>query len=678
MNMKQWIVAFFALLIAVGTSSCKDELTLSEAGDEVYITITPSNPTIVYGGEPLVMQCEVVHLGKPVTDAAIEWTSDDPTVARFVEGNKIVAEHAGIGRETKVRAKLNNGKYAITTVKVTSTKAESLELLIYNVSTSKKKEKIVNPETGVEEEKEVESYSVTKSFIGEHVVIPMGGTLDFVVEAKPAGALKAGDIEVLGIDGALCEVAKLELDKELDKDKIAVTPEGAVWYRARSLGVRGVANLTFRAPGKGAKEVKLAMNFGTRLEKIGFNKAMDVVETSDVLDIKQEVEVQIFAEVLPALDEDLEVIKKTAEWSITDVRGGGGNIIEEPTVIKGEGQAIILKTKAKAGLLPGNFTLRCTLQGKTLAKTFTVINKANIPFEKITFEGEGFDDLYAGETKQLRIRILPLSSLVHLHPEMKLTYSVPDIVDVAYNDGLYSVSGKKAGQTELIATLRGKEYRLPITVKPAPRSVLIDSHTPNVLMLGDEVAWSAQVQMEGGDTPVWSSLKWTIADAKYASFVGAASGQSVRIKALELTDGVNITADYRGKKNDRVLRVVPVQESVALADANINAGESGVTIDNGAVKLELVSKNVAAQPSLNIVMRPKAGAPAIEAKSYTGASHDIEVVWSSLNLRKAAVQSSSVTLVKAGSKWNATVNITMTVAGKTITVTGSLTDLEQF
>lgn len=681
MNMKQWIVAFFALFLVVGTS-CKDELTLSEAGEDVYLTITPNNPTIVYGGDPLTMKCEVVsHSGKSVVDAAIEWTVDDQTVARFLEGGRLVAEHSGIGRETKVRAKLSNGKYAITTVRVTSTKAESLELLVYNVSTGKKKEKVKNPDTGVEEEREVETYSVTKSYLGEDIVIAVGGALDFVVEATPAGSLKAGDIEVSGVDGALCELVKLDLNPELDKDKIAVTPEGAAWYRVRSLGGRGSSRITFRAPGKGAKETTVKMTFGAKIEAIGFNQKMDVVETSDVLDIRQEKEVEIFAKIMPGSDEDVDELKRAIEWGITDVRGGGGNIIEEPTVIKpqADGEPFIFRVKVKAGLLPGNFSVRCLVQGYKLAKTFTVIDKANVPFDKITFEGEGFDDLYAGESKPLRIRILPVSSLVYLQEEMQISYSVPDIAEATFNGGLYSVSGKKAGQTELIATLRGQEFRFPITVKPAPRSVLIDSRTPDVLMLGDEVAWTADVQMEGGDQPVWSNLKWSIADTKYAKFVGSPNGQTVRLKAADLTnDGVAITADYRGKKNERKLRVVPVQPSIVLADANIDGSESGVTTSGGVVKLELTSKNTDAQPSINILMKPKNGAAAIEAKTYSGSDYDIEVLWSVLNLRKAAVSSSSVTLSKVGDRWNAVVNITMTVDGKTITVSGTLTGLEKF
>lgn len=677
--MNKWIVAFFALFLALGTA-CKDELTLSEAGQDMYMTITPSSPTLIYG-DTLQLACQVVsHSGKAITDAKVEWTSDDPTLVRFLEEGRIVAEQIAIGREVKVRAKLANGRYALATVKVSSTKAESLELMTYAVSTAKKKEKVKNPETGVEEEREVPTYSVNKSYLGESVFIPIAGSLDFVVEAMPEGSLRAGDIEVVGAGGGLCEITKIELDPELDADKIAVTPKSAVWYKVRSTGGRGSVNVTFRAPGKGAKETTIAMNFGTKLEKIGFNKSMDVVEISEVLDIRQEKEVVIYTEVMPSTDEDIEVIKQSAEWSITDVRGGGGSIIEAPTVERGEGTAVVLKAKIKAGLLPGNFSVRCVLQGKTLAATYTVIDKAGLPFDDLKFEGVGFDDLYAGEAKSLRIRILPLSSLVYLLQEMQISYSTPDIVEAIFNDGIYNVTGKKAGQTDLIATVRGREFRFPIIVKPAPKSVLIDSRTPDVLMQGDEVAWTADVQMEGGDQPVWSNLKWSIADTKYAKFAAANNGKSVRIKALELTEGegVSITADYRGKKNARNLKVIPVQQSISLVDGNIDAPESGVTISDGGVKLELTSKNAAAQPSINILMKPKNGAAAVEAKAYSGSDYDIGVQWTALNLRKAAVNSSSVTLTEVGGKWNAVVNITMTVDGKNITVTGTLTGLEKF
>lgn len=678
MNMKQWIVAFSALFLMLGTA-CKDELTLDEAGDAVFLTITPKDPTIYYGGDTLTMSCEVIsHSGKPVTDAVVEWVSDDPSVARFVEGtNRLVAEHGGIGRETKVRAKLSNGKYALTNVTVSRTKVASLELVTYKISSSDDKKKVKNPETGKEEEVVVgKKYSATTAYLGENPVIALGGSIEIVVRSVPESLLHADEFQVLGVDPALCEVTQLELHPELDKDKIAVTPRGAVWYRIRSTGARGVANLTFRVLDQ---EAVVAIDFGTKLEKIGFNKNMDEVASSEVLDINQEKDVKIYAEIMPATDEDLEVIKRSIKWSVTDTRGGSGRIVGLPTVER-EGQGIVFKTKVRAGGEDGAFTLRCELQGKELTRSYTVVNKAMVAFEKIVFEGAGFDDLYAGETKQLRIRILPKTSFAILHPEVQISYSVPDIAEATYNDGLYSVSGKKAGNTELIARLRGREYRLPITVKPAPRSVLIDSRTPNVLMLGDEVAWTADVQMEGGDAPVWANLKWSIADIKYAKFVGAASGQRVRIKAAELTegDGVLVKADYRGKVNERALKVVPVQPNVVLSDANIKSDDAGVTTTGGAVKLELTSKSAEAQPSINIYLRAKQGAAALEAKTYSGSNYDIDVEWAGLNLRKAAASSSTVTLTEVGGKWSAVVNITLTVGDKTITVTGTVTGLEKF
>lgn len=676
--MKQWIVAFFALFLAVGTS-CKDELTLDEAGMDVYLTITPDNPTITFGVDTLQMMCEVKsHSGKPVV-ADVEWSSDDPASLRFIEGtNKLVAELAGVGKTVKVRAKLSNGRYALTNVTITGSKAEKLELLFMEVN---KGEKEVVDKDGTKRKETV--YSSSQSFIGENLTLPVGGSLEFVVKATPASALSLGDVVIEGLDPALATLEKLELDPEADKGKIAVTPAGTVWYRLKSNGVRGASDVTFRAPGKAGMETKLNLRFGTKLDKIGLNAdKLDVVEESAVLNLNQEVEVNVYAEIIPSQQEDLDAIEAETTWSINSVTGGGGSFVTKPTIEKTQGAGIRLKTKVKAGLMPGSFSVTCVIQGKTVSKSFTVIDRAQVPFEKIVFDGKDFDDLYAGETKRLRINILPKTSHALLLEELQLSYTTPGIAEHEPTEGLYSVRGLKAGETELVATLRGQQFKLPIKVKPAPKAVIIDGSTPNVLMLGDQVVWSADVQMEGGDQPVWSNLKWTIADTKYVQFVGTASGKSVKIKAAELTeDGkeIDIVADYRGKTSKRGIKVVPLQSSVVLSSDLIDLDQAGVTRSNGAILLELTSKDATKQPSMQVILKPKNGtANSIQAKTYTGQEYEVSVVWSALNLRKVAVDSSSVVLVSAGGKYNATLNITMMVDGKPITVTGTLNGLEEY
>lgn len=675
MTMKQWFVALTSLFLLVGTS-CKDELTLEDVGTDVYMTIMPSNPTLVYEVDTLKMECVLTSEGgKPVT-GQVEWVSDDPTIARFLDGtNKLIAERAGIGKTVKVRAKLPNGKYALTTVTVGAAKAESLELLLVKIN--KKTEKVVDPKTKAE--KEIEVYSGEYSFLGEQVYMSLGGSIEFVAKATPAAVYGAGDLIVEGIDPSLFTLEKMKLDPEVDKGKIAVTPAGAVWYSLKAMAQRGKAELTFKTPGKAGKEAKVVVDFGTKLEKIGFNTAMDIVQESAVLDIAQQTDVVILAEILPSLDEDLDVIRQSAVWSISDVQGGGGILTADPVVERTQ-SGIRLKATVQAAPRPGRFTVSCMLQGKTLAKSFTVVDKSKIPFDNIVFEGDGFDDLYAGEAKQLRIRILPMSSQAYIQDEIQISYSTPEIVSAEFNDGLYRVLGLKAGNTNMIVTVRGRTFSFPITVKPAPRLVAIDTSTENVIMLGDQVTWTADVQMEGGDNPIWNYLKWSIQGDgdKFVQFVGASTGKSVQIKATELTDKVTIVADYRAKQSIRELKVVPVQQSVALSPQSIDFKEAGITKGNGAVLVVLDTKKGETQPSIRLMLKPKSGVPTIQAKTYSTADYDIYVVWSLLNLRKAVTASSTVTISEAAGKYNVNANITMTVDGKPITVTGTINGLEKF
>ncbi len=680
-NIRKAFALVLVMLLAVFTTSCKDDLTLSDAGDDIYITMTPRFPNLELkvGGDTVQMSCVVTNHSGDIIPAEVEWSTDKPEIAKFVEGtNKLFAVAAGKNETVMVRATLPNGRYALTRATVSSWRGEGIEFLAAPAKIN---------EEGEGDEK---TYSASFEFLKKKLYLTPDQTLPFLVQLKPSQLLKQSKIVFEGLDENLFEVKELVLDPKTEegRKRIGVTPKGAKWFvlKVKSKVRFTDHKLTVKLDDPKMKlKQTIMLTSGTVLEELAFDNKFNQKTLTKILDINAKDKVMVFAKYAPDLPEDLENIKRDIKWEILN-SNGGGCIIDK---VEYDTSAKAFVAHFTAGATAGQTTLACSYQGVKIECTITIVDLANVKLDGLAVSEsakEQLSDLYVGETIPLRVKILPKSSTAFLQKELEVSVANGEFVQITENNGAFSVTGLKAGETELVFKLRDKELRVPVKTKAAVKAVNIDNTSPNIVMLGDIVEWRADVAMEGTDMPDFSKLIWSSSDKKFASIIGKTSGEVVKLKANALGEGqsktdVSIKASYRGKENSRTLTIVPLQSDATIKAEDMNLDEAGVTEDSGKIKVLLTPKaEVNAKENLELLIEAKTGQAKIEAKTYTAADYKIYIIWSNaLGVRKLAAEGSSVKFENASSgHYNLTLDLKTKVGDKMIKVKGSAQNLEKY
>ncbi len=678
-NIKKAFALVVVLLFGVFTTSCKDDLTLSGAGDNIYITMTPRFPNLELkiGGDTIQMSCVVKNHSGDIIPTEVEWSTDKPELAKFIDGtNKLVAIAEGKDPTVIVRATLPNGRYAITKANISSWRAESLEVLAAPTSISE------------EGEGEDKKYSADFSFLDKKLYLTPGQEINFLVQCKPAQLLQQTKIVFDGVDEQLFEIKEMIPNPKTEEGRkqIGVTPKGAKWFTLKiKNGVRFTDHeVTVKLDDPKVKlEKSIAFSSGTVLEFLSFDKMGNKKTLTKIVDIKTKDKIMIYAKYSPDLDEDLENIKRDIKCEILS-SNGGGCIIDK---VEYDESAKAFVADFTAGASAGQATIACSYQGAQIECTITIVDLANVELEGLEVSEatkKQLTDLYVGETIPLRVNILPKTSTAFLKKELKASVDNSEFVKIVESNGAYSVTGLKAGDTELVFELRGKTLRLPVKTKAAVKAVNIDNTTPNVVMVGDLVTWRAEVAMEGTDKPDFSKLMWTSENNELVSIIGSSKGEAIKLKANAIVPAdaakadVNIKASYRGKEDVRKFTIVPLQESVTIKPENIDLDDAGVTLDGGKIKVPLTPKaNV--KESLELLIEAKTGSASLEAKTYTAEDYNIYIIWNNaLQVRKLAEDGSSVKFDKAGDKYNLTLDLSTKVGDKTIEVKGTAQNLEEY
>ena len=116
--MKRYSIIFFLAIFFGVTifSACEEEATLDGA-TEVYITINPTDISLSMG-DTVKISATVTNLSGKVIKTPITWSIADKSVATLLGDTAIIAVNGGQGKETTLKAMLENGKYAITSILV--------------------------------------------------------------------------------------------------------------------------------------------------------------------------------------------------------------------------------------------------------------------------------------------------------------------------------------------------------------------------------------------------------------------------------------------------------------------------------------------------------------------------------------------------------------------------------
>lgn len=687
-NKAKWLTAAACSLLLLAGFGCQDtfgvvdtfgETTLDKAGKDVYLTITPADASIAVGRDTLEMTCKVEDVdGARVKDAKITWSSEDESVARFVEGtNRLVGVRAGAGKTVLIKATLPNGRYATTKVTVLKNQLSNLSLFLNE-----------------------------KTLVGDIVYLPTGEFLDLLAVVTPDYLLKDNDVRWdVGESGITIEPIVLrpqEGGDERDQKKIDKLPKGGTWYKLNAGTAQNGEYTVHLRLGELSVPVRIKVgpallsttsNIGELLYKFAFDrKEFKLQDRATVMDITSKDIIEIYAEMQPATQEAFDLIKDEVKWT---VEGNAGRLVSTSAEMVDDLFKFVANVETRD--FEGEFKVSCHLQGKTVAQTVTVKHFAMQPFEELMFVPATISDLSVGEERRVRVRVQPRSSTSVIVAELReaikkggiasvVSYSNPGVLEVKENNGDFSLKGISTGKTDIIFTVRGKQFVWKdVQTIPKPRTLLFDNTTPNVVMVGDEVEWIVRLTMEGADQPDWARVAWSIIEGNAVSFVDRKSvGERVRLRAIAtLPKGKdmvesNIRVQYAksDKKEDRKIRVVPLQQSVAVSSSDYDLNDSGIVVSGGQISSVLAPlKTVDANRVGLLPTGFYIDVEHLEEKAYDAATVPVHISW--INGLKKQAKSGTIVIKKAGEKYDVTLDLTLVVGTHQFKVTGSIEGLQK-
>lgn len=644
-----------ALLVLGNFVACKEKDTLADA-QEVYISLTPDPKqnliTLAVAVDTIDMKATVKNVsGREISDAVVTWSSDDETIVKFINGNRLVAVSGGEGKSTTIRATLQNGKYAVANVSVSGNNAGTVTLMTSN-----------------------------KDVVDGIVYLAKGSSMHLLIRTQPASLLKEYTPVFEAVDASMISIqprAFAESDTQTQKE----TPAGGMWYTIiPEASAQGTTKFTYKV-GKLSKQITLhigtiieEVKVGDGYELVDYNKAVFAEANSRPINIGSTSKVIFRVKSSPSSEDALPDFKDEFTWTTE----GSGGIITSTATSYDTGYFYFTANVSLASL-PGTFTVHGSVRGIKASYTFNVEDFAKKEFTDLKFGKMTSVELQSGEYKPLTLVVYPRASQLVILSDIDNMYrfSTPDIAEFRNEKGSYQLVGKSAGETELIITVRDREFRLPIKVIPAPISVLINTTTPEGVMVGDILTWTTNVVMAGSDLPVYENLVWTSANSAVAEIKGSKRGQSVRIEGKAVTEEtkVLITADYRGKSNTREIIVVPAKTSTVLANSSVGS-DSGLKDSTFELVLPPSAEAPADAPN-RIKIKTAAGANMSYSSpgTYSASNYTIETTWGRLTKNAS---SGTVKIDDAGGdKVNVTLDLTYTLAnGTSFTVKGTLTDLK--
>lgn len=602
----------FILLFQLLTS-CNEDNTL-EGAKEVYITISPSNPFIMVG-DTIALQADVVNLNGDRIDARVQWKSDDANIVKIEEG-KMMAQEGAQGKSTKIRAILENGKFALITVTVTAHVAN-----------------------GVAPFEEIHYTYSTKSIDTVWFAIdPIQLLLDYVPTVTNS------DPELL-----------IPSDKPIYVDK-KVGKVGYVFScDKQTIGGGVTITLSIGAVGSektGSTEVIVSPSI---ISSLGTDFNLITLEMSKIMDINQVDTVWVNTKIDPTYDVDLAIAEKLYHWT---VEGNAAQWIKTGVKVA-EGQGHRAYAVLRSGQFTGETVVKFECNGIILTTTIDVQNFAIqypvdvLSVDKLTLE------LPIGTTGFFTPTVVPLSSYgIHLP---KFTPNDPTIVQMlGYNGVEMELKGIKAGETDIVITSNDKSVVVHVKVLERVLSVVLASGNKNSIFEGQTTQWFATVNTSGGSSiqPIWKSEDPAVASINAEGVINGKTGGKV-----------SITAEAGGVSSQ------PGQLTViGIPTADVVYNNSNTNLDGNAVFVENDHIIVLFEPTITepfrdsrLIIKPQVPVYEIVDATYSATNSQISL---EANGALAGVSSGSITISSGSDSGTKNVNadVTVTVGSKSFKV----------
>lgn len=517
---------------------CNEDDTLDGA-TEVYITLNPTD-IILRVGDTIKISALVTNLSGDRINTSVAWSVLDEKVAKILGDTAIVCVLGAQGKETKLKAELVNGKYALTSVTVTTNLPKGISPVNEEglVISSKRSYDITHDSVlfAVSPKELLEDFTPQYTIEGlEEYKIPM--TID-----KEAGLV------------AIHYAAPRSAGE--GKITVSIGEQATAQSASCSVLLMPVIYATFY----GEKYADMPY-LDTRPDKSVLPQWFAYTNETN-MDINSEATIRVAMNIESGAKEDIEAAYKAYRWEVISGSSVVVTRMEEEFV---ENQGFDAVLTVRSGIDEGEAEFHCITPDTVLVATFTVQNyKTRYPVDEITVDRSSVS-MSMGDVLMLTTGVVPSTSYAYHKP--KVIAEDPTVVEVGKYDGnMITLKGLKVGTTKLVLTSSDKTLEIPVTITESIKSVLWESTNNRTLFVGQSVEWGVNVTTVSGGTNPYDVI-WKSFDPSILTATPVEGSRGIITAIAEGTTTVRV--EVNGVRSDAAsVKVIGLQENLLYTSSN--------------------------------------------------------------------------------------------------------------
>ena len=517
---------------------CNEDDTLDGA-TEVYITLNPTD-IILRVGDTIKISALVTNLSGDRINTSVAWSVLDEKVAKILGDTAIVCVLGAQGKETKLKAELVNGKYALTSVTVTTNLPKGITPVNEEgiVISSKRSYDITHDSVlfAVSPKELLEDFTPQYTIEGlEEYKIPM--TID-----KEAGLV------------AIHYAAPRSAGE--GKITVSIGEQATAQSASCSVLLMPVIYATFY----GEKYADMPY-LDTRPDKSVLPQWLAYTNETN-MDINSEATIRVAMNIESGAKEDIEAAYKAYRWEVISGSSVVVTRMEEEFV---ENQGFDAVLTVRSGIDEGEAEFHCITPDTVLVATFTVQNyKTRYPVDEITVDRSSVS-MSMGDVLMLTTGVVPSTSYAYHKP--KVIAEDPTVVEVGKYDGnMITLKGLKVGATKLVLTSSDKTLEIPVTITESIKSVLWESTNNRTLFVGQSVEWGVNVTTVSGGTNPYDVI-WKSFDPSILTATPVEGSRGIITAIAEGTTTVRV--EVNGVRSDAAsVKVIGLQENMLYTSSN--------------------------------------------------------------------------------------------------------------
>ena len=517
---------------------CNEDDTLDGA-TEVYITLNPTD-IILRVGDTIKISALVTNLSGDRINTSVAWSVLDEKVAKILGDTAIVCVLGAQGKETKLKAELVNGKYALTSVTVTTNLPKGITP--------------VNEEGIVISSKR--SYDITHDSV-LFAVSPKELLEDFTPQYTIEGLEEYKIPMTIDKEAGLVAI-HYAAPRSAGEGKITVSIGEQATAQSASCSVLLMPVIYATLYGEKYADMPY---LDTRPDKSVLPQWFAYTNETN-MDINSEATIRVAMNIESGAKEDIEAAYKAYRWEVISGSSVVVTRMEEEFV---ENQGFDAVLTVRSGIDEGEAEFHCITPDTVLVATFTVQNyKTRYPVDEITVDRSSVS-MSMGDVLMLTTGVVPSTSYAYHKP--KVIAEDPTVVEVGKYDGnMITLKGLKVGATKLVLTSSDKTLEIPVTITESIKSVLWESTNNRTLFVGQSVEWGVNVTTVSGGTNPYDVI-WKSFDPSILTATPVEGSRGIITAIAEGTTTVRV--EVNGVRSDAAsVKVIGLQENMLYTSSN--------------------------------------------------------------------------------------------------------------